>query len=355
MLAKNILREKVYASHMNLRVLTYLLESVPLLVLKNLFRSNASSTYSPPENFREKAKELTEQLIAEELRLIRRGLYQYPALPQPDAKQHLKNYWVLLQDAYQSVMRSRKNLTKEFDTRYQQELEQLPEYYRRNFHYQTDGYLSPESADLYRHQTEILFRGTLSIMRRILLSPALEALKYQRSSLLKVLDIGCGTGEAIEFLTSNYQNMEIEAIDLSKAYMDKARDSVKNSVPVHFQQMPGEELRFADNSFDIVYSCFVLHEVPQEVRKKILHEAYRVVKPGGTVVFVDSIQLGEQEGFDWALYNFPVEFHEPFYKNYIQKPLRDLHGDLALENLREEVQLLSKSFSYTKPLIEEAK
>ncbi len=43
----------------------------------------------------------------------------------------------------------------------------LPEYYGRNFHYQTEGYLSEESAELYEHQTEILFMGTLGLMRRL--------------------------------------------------------------------------------------------------------------------------------------------------------------------------------------------
>ena len=41
-----------------------------------------------------------------------------------------------------------------------------PDYYLRNFHYQTDGYLSERSAALYDFQVEVLFNGGADVMRR---------------------------------------------------------------------------------------------------------------------------------------------------------------------------------------------
>ena len=41
-----------------------------------------------------------------------------------------------------------------------------PEYYLRNFHYQTDGWLSSDSAKVYEFQTETLFLGAQDAMQR---------------------------------------------------------------------------------------------------------------------------------------------------------------------------------------------
>ena len=51
-----------------------------------------------------------------------------------------------------------------------------PAYYRRNFHFQSDGYLSAASARRYDHQVEVLFGGGAAAMRRQALVPLREAL-----------------------------------------------------------------------------------------------------------------------------------------------------------------------------------
>lgn len=48
--------------------------------------------------------------------------------------------------------------------------ERFPAYYRQNFHYQTDGWLSDDSAEIYDHQVEALFTGAADAMRRMALA-----------------------------------------------------------------------------------------------------------------------------------------------------------------------------------------
>ena len=54
--------------------------------------------------------------------------------------------------------------------------ENYPNYYLRNFHHQTDGYLSDFSASIYDLQVEILFNGTANPMRRRIIKPLKEGL-----------------------------------------------------------------------------------------------------------------------------------------------------------------------------------
>ena len=46
-----------------------------------------------------------------------------------------------------------------------------PDYYLQNFHYQSDGWLSQKSAELYDYQVESLFLGSADAMRRQILVP----------------------------------------------------------------------------------------------------------------------------------------------------------------------------------------
>ncbi|MEC9282990.1 MAG: hypothetical protein VX642_09770 [Bdellovibrionota bacterium] len=188
------LREKAHHGHMHLRFLSYLLESLPIIVMRRLLNSKNSQLIQAPKNFPEIAKVHTQKLIEEDKRMIRRALYSYPEFTLLNPKKHLLSYARLLKDSVNATIRARKNKNSEFSEDIAKDIENYPEYYRRNFHYQTDGYLSSESADLYEHQTEILFRGSLALMRRVLLAPVCESLKYNRSKKLKVLEIACGTG-----------------------------------------------------------------------------------------------------------------------------------------------------------------
>ena len=57
------------------------------------------------------------------------------------------------------------------------EAERYPRYYRRMFHFQSDGYLSEASAERYDYQVEVLFGGGASLMRRQALVPLRAALR----------------------------------------------------------------------------------------------------------------------------------------------------------------------------------
>src|SRR3546814_10641211 len=84
-----------------------------------------------------------------------------------------------------------------------------PRYYLQNFHYQTDGYLSAQSAALYDYQVEILFSGGADAMRRQALVPLGDWLDGRRHGEVRLLDIGCGTGRSLrsEEHTSEVQSL----------------------------------------------------------------------------------------------------------------------------------------------------
>src|SRR5437588_728350 len=70
-------------------------------------------------------------------------------------------------------------------------------------------------------------------------------------------------------------------------------------------------------SFDIVSALYLFHELPGQVRQAVSAEIQRVLKPGGRLILVDSLQTGDEPDYDALLDYFPVAFHEPYYASYL--------------------------------------
>ena len=80
-----------------------------------------------------------------------------------------------------------------------------------------------------------------------------------------------------------------------------------------------EAIPAPDNSCDAVTSIFMLHELPPEVRRTVIGEAARVLKPGGRLILMNSLQRGDEPDYDGMLERFPQHYHEPYYQSYLSE------------------------------------
>ncbi len=80
---------------------------------------------------------------------------------------------------------------------------------------------------------------------------------------------------------------EITGIDFSAGMLEKARERVarKGSKNVRLLQMDAQDLKFDDDTFDIVYAPYLISVVPDPI--KVAREMRRVCKPGGRIVFLN--------------------------------------------------------------------
>uniref|UniRef100_A0A7S2FRJ3 Methyltransferase type 11 domain-containing protein n=1 Tax=Florenciella parvula TaxID=236787 RepID=A0A7S2FRJ3_9STRA len=114
-------------------------------------------------------------------------------------------------------------------------------------------------------------------------------------------------------------------------------------------QANAEKLPFEDASFDAVTCVYLFHEMPAEARANAAAEMARVVKPGGTVVFTDSIQRGDRPALDEGLDKFE-NLNEPHYPSYIRSDVPKYFTDAGLVCGDKSVASTSKTLSFTKPL-----
>lgn len=230
-----------------------------------------------------------------------------------------------------------------------------PRYYRQNFHYQTDGYLSDHSARIYDHQVEVLFYGAADAMRRQCLVPLARFLRDEAAAgrgiaRQRLLDVACGTGSFLTFVKDNYPRLPVTALDLSPYYLAETRRRLAPWSRTAFLHGDAASLPVADGGIDIVTCIYLFHELPETVRDRVVHELARVLRPGGICILMDALQFGDQPDLDALLDGFPILFHEPYFLNYCRDDLdaRFRAAGLAVQEI--ETAFFSRLMVLRKPV-----
>ncbi len=226
--------------------------------------------------------------------------------------------------------------------------DKYPRYYLQNFHFQSDGWLSAESADRYDMQVETLFTGAGAAMRRQALPFIRRALAGRDPSTIEFLDLACGAGGFLEMVLDNWPSFRATALDLSPAYLGKARATLSRSKNVRFVESKAEASGLDGTSFDIIAAVYLFHELPPKIRTEVAVEIARMLKPGGTFILVDTIQFGDEPGLDTLLENFPRGFHEPYYNTYCRLDLDAHFAAAGLTKQSETQAFLTKITSFAK-------
>jgi ubiquinone/menaquinone biosynthesis C-methylase UbiE len=284
-------------------------------------------------------------LFQREWQDIEAGLFPPPRVRQPEPAEFLRRSLLYFRDLPQVDAR-RHGQSDELAPGEQGD--GLPDYYRQNFHFQSDGWLSDHSAAIYDTQVEVLFTGAADVMRRRALKPIAEWMAGRNQRDLKGLDVGCGTGRLLAFLHDAWPGMKFTGLDLSAPYLAEARRLIGRTARVKLVEGAAEKLPFDDASLDLVVSSFLLHELPATIRQQVLIEMARVLKPDGLVVIVDSIQKGDQPSWDGLLDLFPHYFHEPYYAEYANGSVAAWGKAAGLKPAASERAFLSKVSAFTR-------
>jgi ubiquinone/menaquinone biosynthesis C-methylase UbiE len=259
------------------------------------------------------------ELHRRDLANVDAGLYPRELLFDIPVRRYLREFPRLLADTPRVVRRMRKGDFRDIPL---VDKRRFPPYYRRTFHWQTDGYFSEHSAEVYELGVELLFRGTADVMRRQIIPPITEYVRaVGDATQVKLLDIGCGTGRTLHQIARSHPTMRLHGVDLSPAYIRYARKVLGDVGELTLAVENAEALPWADATFDIVTSVYMFHELPRNARRNVVREMLRVVKPGGLVVIEDSAQPSESPELAQVLHDFPRDFHEPFYEDYLEDDL----------------------------------
>jgi ubiquinone/menaquinone biosynthesis C-methylase UbiE len=234
------------------------------------------------------------------------------------------------------------------EVRTQAEDGRYPTYYLQNFHYQSGGWLSEESARLYDTQVEILFGGAADAMRRIALGSLARALKGRDQRRVQLIDLACGNGRFLAQVLEAFPRIPATGLDLSPAYCDEARRRLEKWPQVEIVNGAVEQAPFEDEGADAITCVYLFHELPPRVRRDAIRQAARILKPGGVFVLADSIQTGDAADLDRMLEYFPVGFHEPYFTSYLKEDFEALFEEGGLDLEETELAFLTKVMRFRK-------
>jgi ubiquinone/menaquinone biosynthesis C-methylase UbiE len=136
---------------------------------------------------------------------------------------------------------------------------------------------------------------------------------------------------------------------MSEPYVKYARRHLKRWSRTNLTVGNAESLPVPDESQDAVTSIFLFHELPPKVRRIAFREWVRVLKPGGRLVLVDSLQRGDQPDYQGLLELFPQNYHEPYYRSYTNMDFSALAASCGLKHIRDVKAFVSKVMVFDKP------
>ena len=137
-------------------------------------------------------------LLQQDLANVEAGFYPMPA-DHDGSLLTLLHRSRLFFDDLPAIHRRRENGTHN-DMLTEETRGKRPRYYLQNFHFQTGGWMTDDSASRYDTQVEVLFNGTANATRRQALPQLHEVFAGRDQRKLSLLDIGCGTGRFLDSL-----------------------------------------------------------------------------------------------------------------------------------------------------------
>lgn len=253
---------------------------------------------------------------------------------------HLHRYELILKDLKNFL--DRKNRKDSHDLKNIPFHSQCPEYFKRNYHYQTDGYFSQDSAARYDHQIELLFLGVGHIMRKVGYSTLSTVMKENAT----VLEFGAASGTSGHQFKLLYPKTHLDILEPGEEYISYA----KKTYPQDFNQIiPAFMENFkTEKKYDIIFSCFVMHEIPVEFWKTVTESIKNSLNKDGYLLIIDAQQDIDKAEHQFALDQFAEDFYEPYFAEYRKNGLEDFFTKNGFKLLQKTEVLFSKALLFQK-------
>lgn len=203
----------------------------------------------------------------------------------------------------------------------------FPDYYLKDFHAYTGGNLNPLAAKeamsatsaVMKHHFDHLtgdesshyVRSAFSVVTR---TKNIDSYEPGSGSTVntpqRIVDFGCGIGVSTSYLKQSFRDGDITGIDLSPFFLE---ETSLDDVGFRHGNIEDVSTIIEPGSVDVVSISYVLHELPYDVSRRVLKEAFRILKPGTGVLSILDMHNPKASS---PLMKYIFDRTEPYLKEY---------------------------------------
>jgi tRNA (cmo5U34)-methyltransferase len=114
------------------------------------------------------------------------------------------------------------------------------------------------------------------------------ALPFHRGKKIKVLDLGCGTGNISKGVKERFSNAQITCVDMAENMIQIAKSKLAPYSDIEFKVADFRDLNFQED-YDAVISSLALHHLRPEEQESFYHRIKGFLKEGGVFYNADNI------------------------------------------------------------------
>lgn len=136
-------------------------------------------------------------------------------------------------------------------------------------------------TELAKDYDEIRYIGRKNYYINLSYMSCLKSL-LPHEKMIKILDVGCGTGRGVSFLAG--EGYKVTGLDYTMDMLKLCREKVDDTLFMNLVRGDSGSLPFSEDSFDCIISLNFLHLFLNEVQKDFIDEMVRVLKPNGVLI-----------------------------------------------------------------------
>jgi len=171
---------------------------------------------------------------------------------------------------------------------------------------------------------------------------------------LRILDLGCGTGNLTQRILDHFPDAHIDILDLSEEILEESRKRFANKSKINYIQADFKNMNLSEVTYDLVMSSIAIHHVEDPFKLKLYKDVFYSLKTNGVFIFADQTRgITDEIYFKniecWKSEAFKLGSTEENWNMWMaHQDAHDFHSPVVwhLENMKKagfnEVDLLSK-------------
>ena len=124
---------------------------------------------------------------------------------------------------------------------------------------------------------------------------------------LKILELGCGTGNLTELIIDKYPQASLVVVDISRAILEECKKRFRHHKNIQYHQADFNDLDLEENDFDLVLSSIAIHHIQDEKKQHLFKKIRAYLKPNGLFLFSDQCKGATNEIYQKHIAQWKIE------------------------------------------------